>query len=149
MAIIYRPMQLEESDTAAALHRAVGRAAWSWTPDLTTPEMEREMYRNVAFVKGKVVGAFDGSELTGFIVTEPGWVEHLYVAVDQQGQGVGSALLGIAKAEQNDLQLWTYQANLATRKFYERHGFIVAEMTDGSAMPEREPNVRYRWRRGG
>lgn len=109
--------------------------------------MERAMYRDVAFVKGKAFGAFDGGELIGFIVTEPGWVEHLYVAIDRQGQGIGAALLRAAMAEQTDLQLWTYQANFATRKFYERHGFQVAEMTDGQSLPEREPNVRYHWQR--
>ena len=105
------------------------------------------MYRDVAFVAGMVVGAFDGDELIGFIATEPGWVEHLYVAIDRQGQGIGTALLRHAMEEQVDLQLWTYQANLATRKFYERHGFCVAETTDGQSLPEREPNVRYHWQK--
>lgn len=105
------------------------------------------MYRDVVFRQGKVVGAFEGDELIGFIATEPGWIEHLYVAANRQGAGIGSVLLQGAMKEQAELQLWTYQANLATREFYERHGFTIAEMTDGSALPEREPNVRYHWKR--
>lgn len=146
-ALTIRRLRLDEAGVAARLHRAVGRAAWGWTPDLTTPAAELRMYRETVFATGEVTGAFEGDALCGFVATLPGWVEHLYIATNRQGRGIGSRLLAVAMTAQDDLQLWTYQANIATRRFYERHGFVAVEVTDGAALPEREPNVRYRWTR--
>ena len=147
MDVTYRRMQPDEADAAAALHRKVGRVAWHWTPDLTDPEQERQMYRETVFAHGEVWGAFEEETLIGFIATLPGWVEHLFVATERQGGGIGGELLDIAMNSQDDLQLWTYQANTLTRRFYESRGFRVAELSDGATLPEREPNVRYLWKR--
>jgi hypothetical protein len=43
------------------------------------------------------------------------------------------------------LQLWTFQSNVRAHKFYERHGFIAVETTDGSGNEEQAPDVRYVW----
>ncbi len=43
------------------------------------------------------------------------------------------------------LTLWAFQVNGAAHRFYERHGFLAAESTDGSGNEEREPDVRYVW----
>ena len=145
--LVYRRMHAAEAEAAAQLHRRVDRAAWPWTPDLSTPAAEIAMYRDTVFTGGAVIGAFGGDVLRGFIATIPGWIEHLYVDVDFQGLGIGSGLLEQAMSSADDLQLWTCQANTATRRFYQRHGFIVAELTDGASLAEREPNVRYRWHR--
>ena len=147
MTIIYRRMRHDECDEAAQLHRLVGRDAWAWTPDLTTLEQEQAMYRDTVFAHCEVHGAFEGERLLGFIATLPGWIEHFYVATGRQREGIGTKLISIVMAAQSDLQLWTYQANQTTRRFYELHGFVVAEMTDGTALPEKEPNVRYHWQR--
>ena len=79
---------------------------------------------------------------------KPGWVAQLYVAPDLLGKGIGRQLLDLAKQRAPDeLQLWTFQVNGRARRFYERNGFVAAEMTDGSANEEREPDVRFVWRR--
>jgi ribosomal protein S18 acetylase RimI-like enzyme len=44
------------------------------------------------------------------------------------------------------LWLWTFQTNTGARRFYERHGFVAVDETDGSANEERAPDVRYAWR---
>ena len=44
------------------------------------------------------------------------------------------------------LELWTFQINATAQRFYERHGFVAVDRTDGSANEEREPDIRYRWR---
>jgi hypothetical protein len=31
------------------------------------------------------------------------------------------------------------------RRFYQQHGFVPAEFTDGSGNEEREPDIRFRW----
>lgn len=83
--------------------------------------------------------------LRGFIALTPGWVHHLYVHPEYHGKGIGTALLAHAKSLQNELTLWTFQANANARRFYERHGFSAVEFTDGSTNEERTPDVRYHW----
>ena len=52
---------------------------------------------------------------------------------------------GIAKERRpRGLQMWTFQANGGARRFYERHGFVVMEATDGD-NEERAPDVRNEW----
>ncbi len=46
------------------------------------------------------------------------------------------------------MQLWTFQRNARARRFYEARGFVPVEATDGSRNEEKEPDVRYLWRRG-
>jgi ribosomal protein S18 acetylase RimI-like enzyme len=55
-------------------------------------------------------------------------------------------LLDHAKAlRPNGLQLWVFQRNAGARRFYERHGFRLVKLTDGSANMEREPDALYAW----
>lgn len=75
-----------------------------------------------------------------------GSVEQLYLEPGWTGRGIGSVLIGLAKERRPaGLELWTFQVNAGARRFYERHGFRVAEITDGSANEERQPDVRYVW----
>jgi GNAT superfamily N-acetyltransferase len=72
-------------------------------------------------------------------------LEKLYVEPTEQNRGVGSALLEKAKELRPDeLYLWVFQKNPA-RRLYERHGFELVELTDGSANMEHEPDALYRW----
>jgi GNAT superfamily N-acetyltransferase len=85
--------------------------------------------------------------LAGFIAFGGGWVEHLYVAPERQGQGLGGRLLDLAMARNQVLDLWAFARNASARAFYERRGFRLVEATDGSGNEEREPDIRYRWAR--
>jgi len=61
------------------------------------------------------------------------------------GQGIGSLLLTHAmRCLAPPIRLYTFQANVGARRFYERHGFVAVEMTDGD-NEEHEPDVRYGW----
>ena len=84
----------------------------------------------------------------GLVALTPGWVEQLYVEPARTGQGIGSALLAFAQGAggAGELQLWTFASNTGARRFYERHGFVAVEHTDGSGNEERAPDVRYVWR---
>jgi len=83
----------------------------------------------------------------GILVLKDDWVEQLFVAPSHTGEGLGSGLLNQAKARRpSGLQLWTFQSNVRAHRFYERHGFVAVERTDGSGNEERSPDVRYRWR---
>lgn len=84
-------------------------------------------------------------QISGMLVLTPGWVEHLYVDPNATNAGIGSALIGHAKAEASgELQLWTFASNLGARRFYRRHGFIEAGGTDGD-NEEQAPDVLLRW----
>ena len=86
--------------------------------------------------------------VAAMMALSPGWLEHLYVHPQFHGSGIGSALLAVAKASAeacNGLSLWTFQGNAGARRFYERHGFEAAELTDGTGNEEKTPDVRYVW----
>ena len=75
----------------------------------------------------------------------PGWIEHLYVDPRCANYGLGSALVEHAKrGAASNIDLWTFAANLGARRFYERHGFIEVDRTDGE-NEEGAPDIRYRW----
>jgi GNAT superfamily N-acetyltransferase len=90
--------------------------------------------------------AQEGQEVVGLLVLTPGWIEHLYLAPERQGGGVGSRLLSLARdCQPHGLELWTFAANQGARRFYERQGFEAVEHTDGAGNEERAPDVRYHW----
>jgi GNAT superfamily N-acetyltransferase len=88
----------------------------------------------------------DGAAPIGVLALAPGWVEQLFVTPAWFGRGIGSLLLDRAKQLQPDgLQLWVFESNVGAQRFYERHGFVAVEHTDGSGNEEQAPDVRYRW----
>jgi GNAT superfamily N-acetyltransferase len=90
----------------------------------------------------------DEGEIVAMMALEPGWIDQLYVAPGRTGEGIGARLLALAKERANGpLELWTFQVNVAARRFYQREGFEPVELTDGSGNEEHEPDVRYRWDR--
>lgn len=91
--------------------------------------------------------AVEGDRVVGLLALSSGWLDQLYVAPDRLGAGIGSQLVALAKRRHPDgLQLWTFVVNARARRFYERHGFLAVEETDGSGNQERQPDVRYEWR---
>jgi GNAT superfamily N-acetyltransferase len=91
--------------------------------------------------------AEDDLGICAFMLLEPGWLDQLYVRPDRIGQGIGSKLVDKAKdLMPNGLKLWTFQSNLLAHKFYERHGFLAIEQTDGTHNEERSPDVCYEWK---
>jgi GNAT superfamily N-acetyltransferase len=85
----------------------------------------------------------------GLLVLDGDWVDQLYVDPDQLGKGIGSCLLSVAKARSPEvLQLWTFAANHRARNFYEQHGFVITDRTDGTRNEEEAPDILYRWTAG-
>ena len=139
-----RPLASTDAADVAAVFVASRRAAMPWLPVLHPPS------EDVAFFAGEVEsssgwGAFDAGRLVGFGLLRDGWLNHLYVAPEWRGRGVGSALLSRALAEaRSTLDLWAFARNEPALAFYARHGFQVVERTDGSSNEEKEPDVRMR-----
>jgi len=87
-----------------------------------------------------------GTRLLGFAALAGTWLEQLYVGPDDQGQGVGRALLEDAKRlRPGGLQLHVFTRNAAARGFYEAHGFSLIEQSDGRRNEEQEPDCTYAW----
>jgi GNAT superfamily N-acetyltransferase len=85
--------------------------------------------------------------VVAFLVLDNGWLAHLYVDPEWTGRGLGSRLVNLAKAlHPHGLDLWTFQSNVGARRFYEQHGFVALETTDG-ANEEGAPDVHYHWPR--
>lgn len=72
------------------------------------------------------------------------WLTQMAVEPELAGQGIGSILLREALAVlPRPLRLYTFQVNLGARRFYERHGFKVLQLGDGSQNEENCPDVLY------
>ncbi|MFE5208286.1 GNAT family N-acetyltransferase [Streptomyces sp. NPDC056600] len=96
------------------------------------------------------VAVVDG-ETAGVMVLEGAGADaelaQLYLAPEWRGRGLGDRFVALAKELRPEgLRLWTFQVNERAARFYERHGFVAVERTDGAANEEREPDVRYAWR---
>ena len=87
-------------------------------------------------------------ELVGFGAFTPEAVMQLYVDVAHLGQGIGSRLLELAKANSGGkLWLYTFVTNTNAQRFYERHGFDIVERGFEPVM--QLGDLRYEWKRPG
>lgn len=138
---------LEDMPAVAALHRLTMRSSLAYLPDLHTPDEDVAYFREQLFPNNDIWLAVEGETILGYAAHSPGWLNHLYVHPQRQGQGVGDALLRTAMAADDRLQLWTFQKNEDARRFYEHHGFVLEELTDGARNEEQEPDALYVWTR--
>jgi GNAT superfamily N-acetyltransferase/chorismate mutase len=84
--------------------------------------------------------------VAGYARVTATWLDDLYVAPSYAGQGVGSALLDVVKAQRpGGFCLWVFEMNTPARAFYLRHGLVELEHTDGAANEERAPDLRMAW----
>jgi GNAT superfamily N-acetyltransferase len=135
-----------DADEVAALFSRSFRLL-DFLPALHTLEEDRGYIAGVVIPGHQVTVAVDGGRIAGFLAEHEGWVNHLYVAPEALGHGIGAALLRDAQARNAELQLWCFSANARARKFYESHGFRAVEFTDGAGNEARQPDIRYRWSR--
>ncbi|ANH39160.1 putative acetyltransferase [Nocardioides dokdonensis FR1436] len=145
--LLLRPADRDDLAAVADLHLQVRTAA--------VPAMPPVVY-DAAFVREYVeswdlsthelwLGERDGS-LLGYAMVHDDWLHSLYVAPAEQGSGIGSALLDLAKGlRPGGFCLWVFESNEPARAFYRHHGLVDLETTDGSGNPERAPEVRMAW----
>ena len=114
-----------------------------WMPDLHLP------VEHIWFCEGLTdtcaVWVLRQDAVAGFIARRGEEVTALYLAPAARGQGHGKALLDLAKAGQDRLTLWTFQANTRAIAFYKREGFAETARTEGAGNDENLPDVRMVW----
>ena len=121
------------------------RGLLTFLPRLHSAEEDRGFIRDHVLSRCRVTVAVREGRVVGFVAEQPGWVEHLYVAPDAIGGGIGRALLMDTMARNDVLELWCFEQNHRARRFYARHGFIEVLRTDGADNEERCPDLRLRW----
>lgn len=143
--IALRPAAVADAAAIAALFRR-SRAVLDFLPELHTAEEDLGFVRDVLLAEQRVTVAERGGVLAGFMAEHEGWITQLYLEPAVRRGGIGSALLADAQARNAELMLWCFAENAAARAFYERHGFVAVEFTDGAGNEARRPDVRYWWR---
>lgn len=116
-----------------------------WMPRIHTREQDRVFVADLIHAGGcRVVRSDRGPR--GFVFEKDGHIGALYLASDARGQGAGKAVLDALKADYSRLDLWTFEANKAARRFYSREGFVEVEKTPGN-NDEGLPDIRMVWTR--
>ena len=123
------------------------QASYSYLPlqqGLTLAHDDR-VFREVIQPRNDIWVAVDGVAVA-FLAIRGSYIDRLYVSPEKQRAGIGSALIGHAKAlSPSGLELHTHQQNASARLFYERHGFRAVKYGI-SPPPESAPDIEYHWR---
>jgi GNAT superfamily N-acetyltransferase len=142
--VTLRPAVPADADAVATVHLA-SRAAAAMPPGIHTDAEVREWLGGRLAQDEVWVAETEGGVAAYARVTDT-WLDDLYVAPDHAGQGLGSALLDLVKAQRpRGFCLWVFEMNEPARGFYAHHGLVELERTDGAANEERQPDVRMAW----
>lgn len=135
-----------ESDTIAEVFIASFRGL-TFLPTIHTDDQIRSWIRDQMVPGHEVWVAEDAGSVAGFAALSGDILGQIYVRPDEQSRGIGTALLDVVKRERpNGFRFWVFQRNKGARRFYERHGCRLVELTDGSGNEEKEPDALYEWR---
>ena len=135
-----------DAEAIAALFRR-SRALLAFLPELHTAAEDLGLVRDVLLATHRVTLAERDGQFLGFMAEADGWINQLYLDPDTRRSGIGSRLLDDAKSRSDSLTLWCFAENTPARAFYEKHGFMPVEFTDGSGNEARRPDIRYEWKR--
>ncbi|HUZ15827.1 MAG TPA: GNAT family N-acetyltransferase [Gaiellaceae bacterium] len=136
--MIRRATEAEVEEVVATFEPSF--ALFDFLPEVHTHEENLAWFANAlregeGYILGRGFALLSGDELS-----------HLFVHPDAIGTGIGHALFEHVKARRpGGFDFWVFQQNDLARRFYEAHGAIAVEFTDGSTNEEKTPDVRYRW----
>ena len=101
---------------------------------------------NVMIAQRETWLAWEDETALGLLVLGGSEVDWLFVDPVAQSRGVGSALIEHAKIRSpNGLALWVFESNRRAQAFYERHGFVIVDRTNGADNEEKAPDSRDAW----
>jgi chorismate mutase/GNAT superfamily N-acetyltransferase/SAM-dependent methyltransferase len=141
-----RPATPDDAAALAEVHLASRKAATPAMPPSVHPDEDALPWVTGWLAENEVwVAEVDGAAV-GYASMTTAWLDGLFVAPDYAGRGIGTLLLDVVKSLRPDgFALWVFESNTPARRFYERHGLVELEHTDGSANEERAPDVRMAW----
>ena len=146
--MIVRRATLDDMPDAAIVQIIAFRVNLPYLPTLHTRDEVMGYFLDHVYSHNDVwVAQTEDGMIVGFVARGGGFINHLYILPDFQGSGLGSELLDLAIEGQDELQLWAFQKNTRARRFYEKRGWTNVEETDGAGNQEKEPDVRYAWKR--
>ncbi|MBP3887347.1 MAG: N-acetyltransferase [Cellulosilyticum sp.] len=85
-------------------------------------------------------------DIKGFIGIRKGYIEGLFIKKDNQGQGMGRALVEQAKERFDELSLSVYEKNKDAIAFYQRQGFEIVSKGYNEETDEIEFLMKFRTR---
>ena len=124
------------------------RAAVGAIPAAVHPDAEAREWISTVVIPEREVWLMEDADCRplAVLILDGTWVDQLYVEPTCTGMGLGSRLIELAKSRRpTGLQLWTFMTNTGAQRFYRRHGFVMAETTDGSRNEEQAPAIRFIW----
>jgi GNAT superfamily N-acetyltransferase len=106
-----------------------------WREALADPEVDAYVYE----LQGEAVG---------IVTVDSDFLRQLYVLPAQWGSGIGSALLerGLERMRERGAtraKLWTLEGNERGRRFYERRGWRLTDVTRVVPYPPQPIDVQY------
>lgn len=142
-----RPATAADAPAVAALMIECRLALMPFAPSAHTDDETRQWVAQQLIPAGSVTVATLQDRIVGVVaaavVEGQSWVQQLMVDPQQVKRGIGHTLLAHAlHGLPRPVQLWTFQANWAARRFYERQGWQAVAFTDGD-NEERVPDVLY------
>ena len=142
---------VERSDVAAIAEVYLSALrGMTYLPRLYSEAEARDYVTDVLLPHNEVWVAEESARVVGFAGFADGFLRHLWVRPEDQNRGVGTGLLKLAMDRcPGGLQLWVFQKNVGARRLYERNGFRLVELTDGTANRVHEPDARYVWEQAG
>jgi GNAT superfamily N-acetyltransferase len=147
MDLQLRSARTDDAAAIADVFLAARADAMPYLPDLHTDEETRTWIQEVVLASYEIVVAELGGRVVGFAASSSDMLAHLYVDPACQRRGIGDALLARAKELRPEgFRLWVFQRSTDARRFYERRGLRLVELTDGAGNEEREPDALYEWR---
>ncbi len=132
----------------AALYLASRAEALPYLRRVHSDDEVRGWITHVRLATGETWVAREAGRILGFLCLDGEDLDQLYLLPGAFRRGIGSLLLATAKERSPErLTLFTFQQNSAARAFYERHGFRLVDLNDGTRNEESEPDALYEWRR--
>ena len=140
-----RAVESDDTDAITDVYLSA-LSGMTYLPQLYSDAEAKGFIADVLIPSHEVWVAEESGRVVGFAGLGDGFLRHLWVHRVEQNRGVGTALLKVAMDRCSEgLQLWVFQKNVGARRLYERHGFQLAELTNGDQNKVHEPDARYVW----
>ena len=141
---------LDDAEAIATVYLRSRKELVACAPLAHSDEEVREWVRERLIPAGRTTVALAGGQAVGLLAvssgTDASWIDQLYLLPAWVGQGIGTKLLDLARADlRPPIRLYTFQGNERARRFYESRGFRPIAFGDGTGNEEKCPDVLYEW----